>query len=160
MEWTEAHFTAYRLFVQYSVDPAGVVLYYNADSTVRQGSVQAAEIYAVFFSSDTSVGAWSEYVRYSAYANFGYEMYAIGDTNDMAANIGYYAAILQTIRFFPSAHVLNPKSFLKIAARTKAVLSPYLVDPLGRKITAFMISKYISSGMYLGGKSLQLLNIR
>jgi hypothetical protein len=159
-EWTYAHFTAYRLYVQYSVDPAGVIFYYNADSTVRQGSCPAAELYAVFFSSDTSIGAWAEYVRFSAYGRSGYELYAIGDTLDMASHIGFYAAILQGVRFFSADPVAYPRSFYSAVARNQEALSPLVCDPLGRKIRAAMISKYLSSGMYLGKKGVQRLNIR
>jgi hypothetical protein len=150
-EWTSSHFIAYKLSVQYSVDPTGVVLYSSADSTVRQGSLWAAEAYSVFFSYDTSIGAWAEYIRFTACGS-GYELYAISDTGDMAAHIGYYAAILQSIRFLSTSHVKTPFAFNRSARRIGDALTPYLFDPLGREIWAPNISRYLSSGVYFRKK--------
>jgi hypothetical protein len=159
-EWISSHFIAYKLSVQYSVDPAGVVLYSNADSTVRQGSVHAAEAYSVFYSYDTSVGAWAEYVRYTACPGYGYELYAISDTGDMSANIGYYAAILQSIRFLSTARVARPFIFQKVARQAQNAMTQYRFDPLGREIRAPNVSRYLSSGVYFRKKRLPSFYIR
>jgi hypothetical protein len=150
-DWISSHFIAYKLSVQYSVDPTGVVLYSSADSTVRQGSLWAAEAYSVYFSYDTSVGAWAEYIRFTACGS-GYELYAISDTGDMAAHIGYYAAILQSIRFLSTAHVKTPFAFNRLALRIQDAVTPYLYDPLGREIWAPNVSRYLSSGVYFRKK--------
>jgi hypothetical protein len=151
-EWIRSYFIAYKLSVQYSVDPAGVVLYSSADSTVKQGSLWAAEAYSMFFSYDTTVGAWAEYVRFTACGS-GYELYAISDTGDMSGNIGLYAAILQSIRFSPSAPVRTPFIFRSVARNVQNAMTPYLYDPLGRAIAIRGVSRYLSSGMYLRKKA-------
>jgi hypothetical protein len=158
-EWTNSYFTAYKLSVEYSVDPAGVILYSNADSTVRQGSLHAAEAYSLFFSFDTSVGAWAEYIRYTA-CGYGYEMYAISDTGDMAQNVGYYAAILQSIRFLSTSSIRTPFAFRKVARRVQDAMTPYLYDPLGREIWAPNVSRYLSSGVYFRKKGPPSFSIR
>lgn len=158
-QWTMSHFTAYKLSVQYSVDPIGVVLYSNADSTIRQGDLHAAEAFSEFFSYDTSIGPWAEYIRFTACGS-GYELYAIGDTGDMSANIGYYAAILQSIRFLSNAHVAPPLAFRAVARRMQSELSPYVFDPLGREIWAPNVFRYLSSGVYLRKKGPQTLYFR
>jgi hypothetical protein len=147
-EWVSAYFTAYKLSVEYSVDPTGVVLYSNADSTVRQGGQKAAEAYSIYFSLDTSVGAWAEYVRFTACGGYGYELYAISDTGDMSQNIGYYAAIIQSIRFLSNSSVKTPFVFGKVVRRVQDAMTPYLFDPLGREIRAPNVSRYLSSGVY------------
>jgi hypothetical protein len=159
-QWVSAHFIAYKLSVQYSVDPAGVVLYSNADSTVKQGSLRAAEAYSVFFSYDTSIGAWAEYIRFTACGRYGYELYAISDTADMSQNIGYYAAILQSIRFLSTMSIRTPFVFRKVARRVQDAMMPYLFDPLGREIWAPNVSRYLSSGVYFRKKRPPSFSIR
>jgi hypothetical protein len=150
--WTGAYFTAYKLSVEYSVDPEGVVLYSSNDSTVRQGSLPAAEAYSVFFSYDTSIGAWAEYIRFTACNRSGYELDAIGDTDDMSANIGYYAAILQSIRFLSASRVMTPFAFRGAAGRIQAAMTPYVYDPLGRKLRAKSDPRFLSSGIFFRNK--------
>ncbi len=97
VEWTRAHFIAYKLVAEYSADPWGAVLYYDSSATSVQGSLWAPELYVMFFPVDTAIGAWAEYTRFTASGNFGYELYALGDTADMLENLATYAAILQGI---------------------------------------------------------------
>jgi hypothetical protein len=132
-QWTQAHFLGYKLSVEYSVDPSGVVLYSNADTTVKQGSLPAAETYSLFFSSDTAVGSWAEYVRFTAYGKYGYELYAVSDTTDMSNHIGFYAAILQGIVIDPSDKVISPLAFRRRAGVEQKFLSSPAYDPLGRQ---------------------------
>ncbi len=132
-QWTQAHYLGYKLSVEYSVDPAGVILYSNSDSTVRQGTLQAAEAYSLFFSSDTSIGSWAEYVRFTGAGKCGYELYAISDTADMSNNIGFYAAILQGIVIDPESRVISLMAFLRRAKSLQKMLSSPLYDPLGRQ---------------------------
>jgi len=146
-QWTQAHFLGYKLSVEYSVDPAGVILYSNADTTVKQGSLPAAEAYSLFFSSDTSVGSWAEYVRFTAYGKYGYELYAISDTADMSSHIGLYAAILQGIVIDPSDRVISPLAFRRKAGVEQKLLSSPAYDLLGRQVTTQ--SHGSASGMVL-----------
>jgi hypothetical protein len=148
-EWTQAHFLGYRLTVQYSVDPAGVVLYSNSDSSVRQGSLQAAEAYSIFFSSDTSIGSWAEYIRFTACGRYGYELYAISDTADMSENIGLYAAILQSITIAPGDHVVSQPAFRRSVSAAGKALKPYACDPLGRTTGMAGASRGLAAGIYI-----------
>ena len=159
-DWTQAHFLAYKLSVQYSVDPSGVVLYSNGDSTVKQGSLQAAEAYSIFFSSDTSVGSWSEYIRFTACGKYGYELYAISDTADMSKNIGVYAAMLQGIVLAAGDHIISPRMFRRNVNKTEKTLVPLLCDPLGRQIRALAALHCRAAGMYLRKNSVPTLLLR
>lgn len=95
--WTEVNYYAYKVIVEESVDPYGVVLYANDSETSLQGDLWAPEMYCEFYSFDTLADCWAEYVRFTASNRFGYELYAISDTLDMETNIGLYAAMLQYI---------------------------------------------------------------
>jgi hypothetical protein len=148
-EWTQAYFIAYKLSVEYSVDPAGAVLYSNGDTSVKQGSLAAAEAYSVFFSSDTAIGSWAEYVRFTACGKHGYELYAIGDTADMSRNIGFYAALLQGIVLAQDDYIISPRAFRGNIARVEHALSPYLFDPLGREIRLLTVSRNFATGIYV-----------
>jgi hypothetical protein len=98
-DWIRAHFIAYKIVTENSADPWGAVLYYDSAQTSTQDGLWAPEIYTTFFSLDTIPGAWSEYSRFCAFDNYGFDLYALGDTADMLANLGTYAAILQGIEF-------------------------------------------------------------
>jgi hypothetical protein len=113
----------------------------------------------MFFSYDTSVGAWAEYIRFTA-CGYGYEMYAISDTQDMSQNIGYYAAILQSIRFLSNSSIRTPFSFRTVARHVQDAMEPHLYDPLGREIWAPNVSRYLSSGVYFRKKGPPSFSIR
>jgi hypothetical protein len=148
-EWTQAHFLGYRFSVQYSVDPAGVILYSNADTTVKQGSLPAAEAYSIFFSSDTAIGSWAEYVRFTAAGWYGYELYAVSDTADMSIHIGYYAALLQGIVIDPGDRIISPRAFHRAVAAAQNRLSFARYDPLGRELRGGGLSRFYANGIYL-----------
>jgi hypothetical protein len=95
--WTRAHFIAYLLVVQYSYDPFGAVLYYDSSAACTQDSFWAPEAFTEFYTVDTALGAWNEYMRYTEAGSNGYEIYAIGDTADMKLNIGMYMAMIRFI---------------------------------------------------------------
>ena len=97
-DWTRAHFIAYLLVTQYSYDPFGAVLYFDSTATCKQDSFWATEAFSEFYTIDTSIGAWDEFIRYTAAGDYGYSLYAIGDTADMKKNVGTYAAIIQSIK--------------------------------------------------------------
>lgn len=94
--WTSSHFTSYLITARYGVDPWGGVRIF--DSTATQDGRWAPYIYAQFFASDTGTVTWAEYVVYTSTKYTGYEMYAIGDTADMDANLALYGGILQTVQ--------------------------------------------------------------
>lgn len=96
-DWSRAHFIAYKVTVEYMADPWGAVLYHDSSDGSRQGNAWAPELYAMFFSRDAALGSWSEYIRYTSVGGYGYELYAIGDTADMALKLPIYGAILQGI---------------------------------------------------------------
>ena len=159
-DWTQAHFLAYKLSVLYSVDPGGVVLYSNGDTTVKQGSLRATEAYSVFFSSDTSIGSWSEYIRFTACGKYGYELYAISDTADMSKNIGVYAALLQGIVLAAGDRIISPRMFRRNVNNIEKTLVPLLCDPLGRRIRALAALHCRATGMYLRKNSAPTLLLR
>jgi hypothetical protein len=47
-------------------------------------------------------------MRYCAVGNTGYEIYAIGDSTDMIANVDFYAAIIATMRFTATEGIIAP----------------------------------------------------
>ncbi|MBN1306317.1 MAG: hypothetical protein JXA18_00265 [Chitinispirillaceae bacterium] len=104
--WTRAHFIAYLLVVQYSYDPFGAVLYFDSSAACTQDSLWAPEAFTEFYTIDTALGAWNEYMRYTESGACGYEIYAIGDTADMKQNIGMYMAIIRMIRINDKAALL------------------------------------------------------
>ncbi len=159
-EWTQAHFLGYKLSVEYSVDPAGVVLYSNADSTVKQGSLQAAEAYSDFFSSDTTIGSWAEYVRFTAAGRYGYELYAVSDTADMSANIGYYVALLEGIVIDPADRIMSPHEFRRAVSAAGKRLSSSWFDPRGREIRGSGLSRNFANGIYLRRAGAPMLFVR
>lgn len=102
-EWTRAHFIAYMLVVKYSYDPFGAVLYYDSSATATQDSLWSPEAFSEFYSLDTLLDSWNEYIRYTESGTNGYELYAIGDTADMRANAGMYMGIIRLIKFDKSS---------------------------------------------------------
>ena len=96
-DWTRAHFIGYLLVVQYSFDPFGAVLYFDSSATCKQDSLWAPEAFSEFYTIDTVLGAWDEYIRFTESGSNGYEIYAIGDTADMKQNIGLYMAIIRFV---------------------------------------------------------------
>ena len=118
-DWTRAHFIAYKIFVDNSFDtteqiwydPMGVVFYWDSSQASTQDGLWAPELYSQFYSTDTALSAWSEYIRFTAFGPFGYELYALSDTADMSANIGYYAALIHSIQLpldTESHHIVRP----------------------------------------------------
>jgi hypothetical protein len=139
-EWTRAHFVAYKMVCENTLTPWGAVLYYDSSITSRQGNLWAPELYCTYFSLDTTVGAWSEYIRFAASGDYGYELYAMGDTTDMLNNVPTYAAILQGIeipgysadRVYYSAYPDNFRAALKKPS------PQYMHDMLGRSMKRIM----------------------
>lgn len=93
--WTRANFIAYKMYMDYY--PFGTVLFTDTAETEKQGDHWATEMYLRFYTDDTANYSWDEYVRYTATQNYGWELYAIGDTVDLSTNIGFYGAVLKII---------------------------------------------------------------
>ena len=134
--WTRSHFIAYLLVVQYSYDPFGAVLYFDSSSASTQGSLWAPEAFTEFYTLDTVLGAWNEYMRYTETGSCGYEIYAIGDTADMKQNIGMYMAIIRMIQLGNLANAVDvvqrnfPRASFTMA---NAPASSGIVDLLGKR---------------------------
>jgi hypothetical protein len=111
-EWTQAHFVAYKLFVEGSSEPLGNLLWFDSTTTAAQqgifpsGNAWAPWLYSSFKSIDTAgIFVWAEYERYSACKTNGYEMYAIGDTTDMNRNFTTYAKLVQSVKIIDPANI-------------------------------------------------------
>jgi hypothetical protein len=111
-EWTEAHFIAYKLFVESSSEPFGTLLWYDSTTAaalqgvIPEGTAWAPWLYSTFKSIDmTDIFVWAEYERYCAWNECGYEMYVMGDTSDMTRNFSVYAGFLQGIKLLDSPNI-------------------------------------------------------
>jgi hypothetical protein len=146
-EWTRAHFIAYLLVTQYSYDPFGAVLYFDSTATCKQDSFWAAEAFSEFYSIDTSIGAWDEFIRFTAAGDYGYSLYAIGDTADMKKNVGTYAAIIQSIQLSVQQSTAIVKSIpvLKIHVKlASAAMKNGKFDLSGKRILQTSMSHSVT----------------
>jgi hypothetical protein len=147
--WTRSHFIAYLLVVQYSYDPFGAVLYFDSSAACRQDSLWAPEAFTEFYTLDTVLGAWNEYMQYTEAGSNGYEIYAIGDTADMKQNIGMYMAIISMMTIDGNTNkvaIANPaRSAQRQVAFTVANggVSPSVFDLLGKK-------RIVKNGLFNG----------
>ncbi len=157
-EWTISHFTAYMMYMDYY--PFGTVLFSDSSETETQGDLRATEMYLRFFTDDTLDYAWDEYIRYTATENYGYELYAIGDTNDVSQNIGLYGAILKIIEINedltpilvnntpPKKNLFTVKNFYPLSDLSQAV---YNIQ--GRRISIHLShDRNVSHGLYIYNK--------
>ena len=96
--WSQAQFIAYKVSVETSVFPYGVVTYYDSTQAAKIGTVWAPEAMSILYPADGDP-TYVEYIRYCAIGDFGYEIYAIGDSTDMVKNVDYYAGIMATLKF-------------------------------------------------------------
>ena len=103
-EWARANFIAYALSID--VDPFSVMVFYDTVSATQNETLWAADAFSQFFSIDTTLTDWAEYVRFTASGTNGYEIYAIGPVDDMEANIGFYLTIIETITL-PEIKMIN-----------------------------------------------------
>ncbi len=156
-DWTRAHFIAYLLVVRYSWDPFGAILYYDSTINSVQGTLWAPEAFCEFYSVDTSLGSWNEYIRYTAQGDYGYEIYAIGDTTDMEKNIGLYSAIIQLIDIEPTVHIYRPNFTVSKSAANFTSPKSIVYDLKGKR-QSYLSSKY-PSGVYIR-PSAATLNIK
>ena len=146
-DWTRAHFIAYLLVTKYSYDPFAAVLYFDSSATCKHDSLWANEAFSEFYTIDTVLGAWDEFIRFTAAGDYGYSLYAIGDTSDMKKNIGMYAAIIQSIHLT----VQQTTSISKmIPVKTKQIthvniaMKDRVFDLLGKRRLSFTSSNSVT----------------
>jgi hypothetical protein len=135
-EWARAFFIAYKMYVDYH--PYGVVLFYDSSQSAKLDGQWAPEMYIRFY-DDTANYAWDEYVRFTAVTGYGYELYAIGDTSDMKANVGLYGAIIQSIEFQRATGLHESRhyglaGYLKIQQDMHSYCAWRYLTPLGRTV--------------------------
>jgi hypothetical protein len=107
--WSQAQFIAYKLSVENSVFPFGAVMYYDSSAAAKIGTLWSPEAYSVLFPADGDP-TYAEYIRYAAVGDYGYEIYAIGDSTDMSDNLDFYASVIGTLKFStPSEALAKPR---------------------------------------------------
>lgn len=100
-DWTNSHFSAFKLFAQSSTEPIGTLQNYDSSAqttldAVSASSVWAPWIYADFESIDTSgLFALGVYQQFVAYKSLGYSITITGDTSSMKSNYSYYNTLLK-----------------------------------------------------------------
>jgi hypothetical protein len=158
-DWTRAHFIAYLLVTQYSYDPFGAVLYFDSTVTCKQDSFWATEAFSEFYTIDTLVGAWDEFIRFTAAGDYGYSLYAIGDTSDMKKNIGIYAAIIQSIHLSVQQSAAIVKSIPPHANRimlVNAAMKDGVFDLLGKRVLPTSMSHSVNIYPQSGSKLIRI----
>ena len=130
-DWTRANFIAYAFTVD--ADPFSSLVFYDTVTAKRNDSLQATDAFSVYYETDPAIGDWAEYVRYSALGTTGYEIYALGPLDDMEANVGYYAAIIDGMVIIGSSNAaVIPRT--NIPSLHPSLSSPVSLDLLGRTI--------------------------
>jgi hypothetical protein len=130
--WSQAQFIAYKVSVETSVYPFGAIGYYDSSSKATLGGIWSPEAFSVLYPADGDP-TYCEFIRYCAIGNSGYEIYAIGDSTDMAHNVDFYADVIATLRFTPSASIGRPRGEVQsIGGRTLSEAREF--DPIGRAV--------------------------
>lgn len=127
--WTEAQFIGYKLSVEHSVFPFGTITYYDSSKTSQLGTQWSPVAFSMLYPGDGDP-TYCEYIRYVALGDFGYEIYAIGDSTDMVNKVDFYAEILATTRLLPPTFIRLKKSVPRAAELSSPTPS---VDGLGRR---------------------------
>ncbi|HKP94161.1 MAG TPA: hypothetical protein VJ385_00250 [Fibrobacteria bacterium] len=130
--WTQAQFIAYLLSVATSAFPFGTVAYYDSSAAAKLGAHWSPEAYSVLYPADGDP-TYCEYVRYCAVGTVGYEIYAIGDSTDMTANVDYYAGIIASLQFSAVSGIPAPAKPL-LSARVGIGSRSRTFDLAGRRI--------------------------
>ena len=155
-EWARAQFIAYYVSVKSTMtslgialsDPFGAVLL--ADTTGKHDdSLWAGDAYSTFFSSDTSIGAWSEFIRYTAKGIYGYELYVIGDTADIRRNLGFYVAILDGVCLNSPGLSIRPALRKTNGVQAAHMPLTFPADLLGRRFSIAKDYRKPASGLYI-----------
>lgn len=135
-DWTRANFISYAFSVD--ADPFSALVFYDTVDARQNEVLWAADAFSEFFSIDTSLSDWAEYIRFTASGTNGYELYAIGPLEDMELNIGYYLAIIESINLTTSpddnmVHVTIPNRSVQNPVQTASgVIDVY--NLLGRSL--------------------------
>ena len=141
-DWTRANFIAYSFSIE--ADPFCALIYTDTVTAKQNGTLWATDAFSQFFSVDTVLGDWAEYIRFTASGIYGYEIYALGPADDMATNVGYYVAIIEgisvpgsTLAESPSRRVIrqNPKIIATIENKRFDLLGRMIVTSSNRSIT-------------------------
>lgn len=132
--WTQAQFIAYKLSVETSSYPFGAVGFYDSSSAAKLGDVWSPEAFSVLYPADGDP-TYCEFVRYCAFGNSGYEIYAIGDSTDMTNNVDFYADVIATLRFTPALSIGKPRDWDR-AARGRTLGGTAEFDLIGRAVPA------------------------
>src|SRR4051812_42018826 len=127
--WSQAQFIAYKLSVENSVFPYGAIMYYDSSSAAKIGTVYAPEAYSVMYPGDGDP-TYCEYIRYAAVGDFGYEIYAIGDSTDMTNNLDFYANVVSTLKFTTPTEAITR---IPGARRAPGTPQEHWFDAMGRK---------------------------
>jgi len=132
VDWTQAQFIAYKVGVETSAFPYGTVSYFDSSSAQILGSYWAPEAFSILYPGD-STPTYSEYMRYCAGGNFGYEIYAIGDSTDMINHVDFYAGIISSLQFTaPTVSIQSLDTHVLHEGGTR--LSSTQIDLLGRRM--------------------------
>jgi hypothetical protein len=130
--WSQAQFIAYKVSVETSVYPFGAIGYYDSSSAATLGGIWSPEAFSVLYPADGDP-TYCEFIRYCAIGNSGYEIYAIGDSTDMANNVDFYAGVIGTLRFTPTASLAKPRGGAR-SNRGPALIEARQYDPIGRAV--------------------------
>jgi len=138
--WSEAQFIAYKLSVEHSAYPFGAVVYYDSSAAAKIGARWAPEAFSVLYPADGDP-TYCEYIRYVANGDYGYEIYAIGDSTDMTNQVDFYAGIIATTQLSePLASLAGSRNRSQTSKATAAsVTNPLPIeefDFLGRELRA------------------------
>ncbi|MDG5816990.1 hypothetical protein QA601_17975 [Chitinispirillales bacterium ANBcel5] len=146
-EWLKVQYISHEYSILYSANPVGSVMYADSSSRVRQGELPAVEFYARFSFLGDPIIWWDEYTRFTAYDTVGYEMYVLGDTSDVSANLDFYLSVLEGVEInSPLSSVIpavrpNKGNFTSQTQKT--------VDLLGRRIFPSVQNEKLPAGLYL-----------
>jgi hypothetical protein len=131
-EWTRANFIGYAIVID--ADPFSTLLFYDTVTAKQDGNLRADDAFSITYSDDAQLFDWGEYIRFTASGTFGFELYAIGELDDMNANIEFYLNILNSIIITLESPVILPRRIAAPAAHTSKTGTPYQLNLLGRRI--------------------------
>lgn len=167
-EWARASYLSYIINVQSTLtpdgvalsDPFGVTIYYDSSDAKQNDSLWAGDIYAKFYSTDTTLDSWAEYVRYTSNDIYGYEIYAIGFADDMDTAVGYYASIIDGFRLGTKSATIN--NAVKRKGISTVEKNTFSSDLLGRICNQNgKRAKVKAPGVYLiNRRRTELINLR
>ncbi|MBN1761336.1 MAG: hypothetical protein JW863_23640 [Chitinispirillaceae bacterium] len=139
-DWTRANFIAYVFSIE--ADPFSTIAYYDSVTAIQNETLWAADAFSRFFSTDTILGDWAEYIRFTATGTFGYEIYAIGPAEDMLVNVGMYVAIIEEI-ILPESEVsiTSHRDVAPLPVLRRTLQTGTMVDILGRTAAGSTVNR-------------------